>query len=395
MPPLIAETKFQRIATPKDPFVFADGKALDNVSLAYETYGTLNAAKNNAVLVFHALSGSHHAAGINKIGPGNEFWNEELHLGWWDPFIGPGKGIDTNRYFVICANFLGGCYGSSGPASINPRTKKPYGGSFPYPTISDVVDGNLRLVKHFGIKQLVAAIGGSIGGCCVMNLAMRHPDLVHCVIPIASGLRATILAKAQNFEQIFAIHEDANFQGGNYYEGERPTRGLTLARMISHKTFISLSLIESRARKEIIQPKDVLEDYKLRHQVESYMLHQGMKFTKRFDANSYLRIVSAWQSFDLPKELHNGEVSKCFAPCKSQDRLVFTINSDVCFFPEEQAEIATALKANRVDYQHITVHSEKGHDSFLLEPELYLPYISFKLALAHESVQRAAAEFTI
>lgn len=382
------ETHYATIATPERPFRFADGGVLRHAELAYETYGRLNERRDNAILIFHALSGSQHLAGRRVKSPHPEitWWNEENHEGWWDAFVGPGKAINTRKYFVICANYLGGCYGSTGPWSKNPETGLPYGGAFPNPTVSDIVDSQVRLLEKLGIKKLMAVIGASLGGFGALNFAVRYPERVHCVIPIASGLRATVLSKAMNFEQIYAIEEDPNFKGGHYYGGTRPDSGLTLARMISHKTFVSLSLMESRAKKEIRQPTDVLSGYKLQHQVESYILHQGRKFVKRFDANSYLRIVKAWQSFNLPEEVAGGDVNRTFRRCKKQEWVVFSINSDVCFFPEEQVEIANALKENEIDYQHITVHSEKGHDSFLIEPDLYTPYISFKLSTVFDQL---------
>lgn len=383
------ETKFMQISSKEEPFVFQDGKSADPLTLAYQTYGKLNAAKDNAILLFHALSGSAHVAGKNPDGPGNEFWTEELHEGWWNEFVGRGKGLDPEKYFIICANYPGGCYGSTGPSSINPDTGKPYGGSFPYPSMSDVVDANMRLLDRLGIKTLLAVVGASLGGFCVLDLAVRYPRRVRCVIPIATGVRATVLAKAHNFEQIYAIEEDRNFNGGDYYDGPRPISGLTLARIISHKTFVSLSLMESRARRAIIQPDDYLSGYRLQHQVESYILHQGRKFSKRFDANSYLRIVNAWQMFDLPRDLADGRTVAAFERCRDQSWLVFSISSDVCFYVSEQVEIAEALKANRIDYQHITVHSEKGHDSFLLEPELYCPYLNYKLDQVYRQTPKA------
>lgn len=379
--------QYQTISSEDQPFVFESGVAMHPLALAYETYGKLNEAKDNAVLVFHALSAGAHAAGYDDKGPGSQFWTEEMYEGWWDNFIGPGKGIDTDKYFVICANYPGGCYGSTGPSSINPETGKPYGSAFPRISVRDIVDANVRLLNHLGIQTVLGVTGASMGGFCVLDFAVRYPRRVRLVMPIATGLRATVLAKAFNFEQIFAIEEDRNFNGGDYYDGPAPASGLILARVISHKTFVSLSLMESRARKEIVQPDDVLPGYQLQHQIESYLLHQGKKFVKRFDANSYLRIVNAWQSFDLPRKMANGNAPEVFSRCHGQSWMIFSISSDVCFYPEEQGEIAEALKANRIDVQHITVHSEKGHDSFLLEPELYAPYTRYKLERTLKAIQ--------
>ena len=376
-PNLQAEKGILEVGREDKPFMLAGGAVIAPCRLAYETYGQLNAGHSNAVLLFHALSGSQHAAGIERAGC-NQFWTEDCHRGWWDAFVGPGKALDTNKYFVICANFVGGCYGSTGPASVCPETARPYGNRFPWPHIGDIVDSQVKLLDHLAIPRLLAVVGPSLGGFCAMDLALRYAERVAGVIVLATALRPSVLRKTLNFEQIFAIQEDAAFNGGDYYEGPLPRRGLTLARMIGHKTYVSLGVIESRARSEIIQPQDMLPTYRLQHRLESYLLHQGVRFADRFDANSYLRIIGASQSFDLMRSVDRGEAS--LADCQGQQWLVFSIDSDVCFYPEEQAEIASVLGANGVDIQHITVHSDKGHDAFLLEPALFTPHIVFKLA---------------
>lgn len=364
-----------------EPFELEIGQQFGPITLAYETYGKLNEARDNAILVFHALSGSQHAAGYNAdLQTPQNLWTKESHVGWWDTFIGPDRAFDTNRYFVICANYLGGCYGSTGPGSINPATGKPYGGAFPTITIGDVVRSQLRLLDHLGIETLLAVVGGSLGGVMALDLAMRVPHRVRGVIPIATGMRATTLQKLHNFEQIYAIETDANFAYGDYYENDRrPDHGLILARMISHKSFVHLHVMEDRSRGEIMQDANDLALYRLQDQIESYMLHQGKKFIRRFDANSYLRIVQMWQRMDLPRDFGEGDAVRAICRCRGQRFLIFSIDSDVCFWPEEQREIADALKDGHIDYQYITVHSDKGHDSFLLEPELYLPSISYFL----------------
>lgn len=377
-----SRTRWATVATPDAPLALSAGGHLTHAVLAYKTWGRLNDARTNAILVFHALSGSHHAAGLDREGPGVPFWNEECHRGWWDDFIGPGRAFDTDRFFVVCANYLGSCYGSTGPSTPHPETHAPWGSAFPYPSISDTVDSQVRLLDQLGIERLLAVAGGSMGGFCAIDLAARYPERVGTVIPIASGLRATTLAKTHNFEQIFAIEADPNFRGGDYYDAEPPNRGLALARMISHKTFVSLDVLAERARTEIVQPREAFSCYRMSHQIESYMLHQGMKFVERFDANSYLRIVAAWQSFDLPRDRGGRSAAQALAPCRGQDWLLFSIDSDVCFYPEEQAEIETALQANRIAHQYVTVHSEKGHDAFLIEPALFTPHIVFRLAAA-------------
>lgn len=358
-----------------EPFLLDSGDSFDSLTLAYETYGSLNDEASNAILVFHALTGSQHAAGINTCVPeAAPYWNNECVSGWWDAFIGPGKALDSDRYFIICANYIGGCYGSTGPRSTNPATGKPYGSAFPQVTAWDVVRSQLQLLDHLGIQCLHAAIGASLGGMLSFLLATRRPYRVKKVIPIATGLETTVLHRVHNFEQILAIHNDPNFNGGDYYEGKPPKEGLLLARIISHKTFVSLAMMEKRARKKIEIEQPVGKGYTLSNPIESYMFHQGTKFTERFDANSYLRIMDMWQRFSI-----NAQQPDLFKGCEHQQYLIFSIDSDVCFYPEEQRVIVQALEEADMDVKHITVHSAKGHDSFLLEPDLYTPYIHFVL----------------
>lgn len=374
------ETLFFRYRPADGPVRLQRGGAVPEVTLAYETYGELNAARDNAILVFHALSGSQHAAGTNSDVPGaSSLWTDECRLGWWDPFIGPDRALNTDRFFVVCANYLGGCYGSTGPTTIRPGSGRPYGGDFPAVTLADIVDSQLRLLDHLGIARLHAVTGGSLGGMLSMTLATRCPERVGIVIPIASGTEVTSLQRIINFEQIFAIEQDPHFNGGHYYQGPRPDAGLCAARMIGHKTFVSLNMLEERARGEIIQRDDDLGFYRISHAIESYMLHQGRKFTKRFDANTYLRLIDAWQRFDLAADAGRPTVVDAFRGCTHQKYLVFSIDSDVCFYPEEQQRMTYLLKKADVPYRHITVHSDKGHDAFLLEPELLGPHLRHAL----------------
>ncbi len=376
------ETQFFHTGTAEKPFVFASGDKLPGITVAYETYGRLNATRSNAILLFHALSGSQHAAGVTREVPGTEArWTEDIHNGWWDLFIGPDKALDTNRYFIICANYLGGCYGSSGPASTDPATGKPYGSTFPEVRTCDVVQSQLALLDGLGIQKLHAVIGASVGGLLAINFATLHPQRVQLVVPIASGCRTTVLTRLTLFEQVLAIENDPHFHGGDYYDGEAPEYGLALARMISHKTFVHLDAIERRARQDLKQAKGSLSWYKVQHNVESYMLHQGKKFVKRFDANTYLRIADMWLRFDPLKDAGVKSYKELFArsAAAGQHYLVFSIDSDFCFYPEEQAELVAHLEKADVSNMHITVHSDKGHDSFLLEPQLYTPHLCFML----------------
>lgn len=366
----------------EETFALRDGSSLPAIRIAYETWGKLNADRTNAILLFHALSGSHHAAGINPDIPEvGELWQPELHQGWWEDMIGPGKAIDTARFFVICPNYLGGCYGSTGPASLNPKTQKPWGSKFPSISAADQVNAVALLIDSFGIETLHAVVGPSVGGLIALTFATRLPDRVRNVISIAAGFKTTVLNRLILFEQILAIENDPNFNGGDFYDDSPPLYGLALARMISHKTFVHLDSIEKRARQDVIQADDVLAWYRVRDQFQSYMLHQGKKFVKRFDANTYLRIIDLWSRFDALFEGDAESPHELFERCarNGQKWLVFSIDSDFCFYPEEQSELVNHLEASRVDSMHITVHSDKGHDSFLLEPDLYTPHIAWLL----------------
>lgn len=375
-------TEFFSFGSPQDPLVLRSGETLDEVTVAYETYGELSPGRDNAVLIFHALTASQHAAGVNRSVPDTgSRWTEECVLGWWDPFIGPGKAIDTDRFFVVCANILGSCYGSTGPASIDPVTGRPYGASFPSVAFCDMVDVQVRLLEHLGISRLHAVIGGSIGGVMCLSLATRYPELVDIVIPIASGLRTTALQKIHNFEQIVAIESDPAFRGGDYYGKSEPRDGLALARMIGHKTFVSLGAMEERARSEVIDHEGP-GSYSVDTPLESYMWHQGRKFVDRFDANSYLEIIEAWQTFDLAFEAGVDGFDDLFVNGGHQSYMVFSIDTDVCFYPDEQDDLVQALKAGDVRHRRITVHSRNGHDAFLIEPGLFAPYLTDTLTNA-------------
>ena len=384
------QTRFFEFCDPANPMRLQCGTLLERFTLAYEVYGKMNAAKSNVILLFHAMTGNQHAAGINKSVPGLDGrWTEELYEGWWDGFIGPGKALDTRKYCIICANYLGGCYGSTGPASINPATGKPYGPSFPVLRVSDIVDSQVRLLDHLGVYKLHAMVGTSLGGFLSLSFATRYPDRTGIVIPIGTGLETTILQRLLNFEQITAIESDPNFRGGDHYDGPRPETGLALARRIAHKTFISLDAVKERARNVVVNDAPPFSWYSMNSPVESYMLHQGEKFVTRFDANSYLRILDAWQWFNLLAESGAANYAELFARCKGQEYLVFSIDSDEAFPTKEQGKLVKALKSAHVPVMWITVHSDKGHDSFLIEPQLFAPHVSQALHFREPS-RRAA-----
>lgn len=382
MPNSIAQTntQFFHFNDKESPLELKCGEKLTNFTLAYETYGQMSQNKDNVILLFHALSASQHAAGITENIEGLSIeWDKECQTGWWDDFIGSGKALDTDKYCVICANYLGGCYGSTGPSSIDPETGKPFGGSFPRISIKDIVNSQIELLNSLEIEQLHAVAGSSLGGLMAVSLATQHPEKVKNIVALASGIKTSILQRIHNIEQITAIESDSDFLGGNYYDKQAPENGLALARMIGHKVFISLATLERRASQEVKKETEDSTWYQIQSPVESYMRHQGQKFVKRFDANTYLRIMDAWQNFDILEESGFSDYATMFSRCTHQKYLIFTINSDVCFYPDQQEELVSAISEGGITPMHITVHSEKGHDSFLLEPDLYAPHIHFAL----------------
>ena len=374
-------TQFFDFPSENLPFLLQNGDSLDQVRLAYETYGRLNSQRDNAILVFHALTGSQHAAGWNPLVEGvARFWNEECQTGWWDQFIGPGRALDTEQHFVICVNYLGGCYGSTGPSSQKPDgSGELYAAAFPQVTFADIVNSQVVLLNHLKIQTLRAVIGASIGGMMCLSLATRYPERVKNVIPIGSGVEVSPLQKILNLEQIRAIEGDPNFSEGYYTCDMKPDWGMAFARMISHKTFVSLDAMRDRARQEVVVDNSDFEWYDIQSPLESYMLYQGEKFVARFDANAYLRILDAWQKFDLLAETGAGDYIELFCKCQQQSFLIFSIDSDVCFYPEAQKQMVDLLQQAQVPTTWLTVHSDKGHDSFLVDPDLFAPHIRYQL----------------
>lgn len=366
---------------PLDQFTVAEGTVLSAPRIAFEQYGEMNAERSNVILLFHALSGSHHAAGINEGISGIPLFNEELREGWWNDFIGPNKAIDTNQFCVLSPNYLGGCYGSTGPSSLDPETNTPYGSRFPRLTVGDQARFAAALLDHFQVEQLHAVIGPSVGGLCALTFANLFPKRVRKIVSVASSYKNTILNRLLLFEQILAIENDPHFAGGDYYQSTQPHLGLALARMISHKTFVHIDAFERRAKREIVPEEEMLSWYPVTDPFQSYMLHQGKKFTQRFDANTYLRIADMWSSYQALNEASADDAAALFAPSKEAGHqfLVFSIDSDFCFYPEEQAALVADLEKSNIPVTHLTVHSDKGHDSFLLEPDLYSPQLKFHL----------------
>lgn len=339
---------------PSHDLILEGGERLKNITIAYETYGKLNKEKSNAIMVCHALSGDAHAAG----------WHEgDRKPGWWDIIIGPGKALDTNKYFIICSNVLGGCKGTTGPSSLNPETGKPYGLDFPIITIKDMVNVQKMLVDHLDIKQLFAVIGGSMGGMQVLQWCISYPDTVRMAIPIATSAYSSPQQIAFNEVGRRAIISDPKWNNGEYYSLEFPDEGLALARMIAHITYLSNeSMYEKFGRR--LQDKDEYSfDFSTDFQVESYLHYQGSSFTKRFDANTYLYITKAIDYFDLTE---NGSLADAFKNIKTKF-LIISVDSDWLYPPSQNKEILMALSTNDVDVSYIEIKSNYGHDAFLIE----------------------------
>ncbi len=340
-----------------NPLRLACQQTLAPFTIAYQTYGALNAAKSNAILICHALTGDQHVANVHPV---------TGKPGWWDTLVGPGKPVDTNRFFVICSNILGGCMGSTGPASINPKTGHPYGLDFPVITISDMVDAQARLIDHLGIAQLFAVIGGSMGGMQVLNWAARYKDRVFAVVPIATA--------AWHSSQNIAFHEvgrqavmaDPDWLGGNYYAaGKTPRNGLAVARMAAHITYLSEEALHRKFGRSLQDRSQVAFTFNAEFQVESYLRHQGSTFVDRFDANSYLYITRAMDYFDLKSE-YGDVLANAFRGTKSRFCVV-SFTSDWLYPTRESREIVQALNAVAANVSFVEIESDKGHDAFLLE----------------------------
>jgi homoserine O-acetyltransferase len=336
------------------PLKLESGASLAPLTIAYETYGQLNEDKSNAVLICHALSGDAHAAGYH---------DKDSKPGWWDIAIGPGKGFDTDKYFVICSNVIGGCQGSTGPSSIDPSTGQPYGTSFPVITIKDMVNAEKLLLDHLGITTLLAVAGGSMGGMQVLQWAVSYPDFVKNAVVIASTAASSPQQIAFNAVGRRAIIADPGFTGGNYYGKTTPAAGLSVARMVGHITYLSDESMLSKFGRNLQDKDKVGFDFSTDFQVESYLYHQGDSFIKRFDPNSYLYITKAIDYFDLSadKSLIAG-----LSVVKAKV-LVLAISSDWLYPPYQSQEIVSALSANNVKAFYGEIRSNYGHDAFLLE----------------------------
>ena len=348
----LVETKFLKI---DEPFELESGKSLDSITIAYETYGKLNNDKSNAILICHALTGDAHAAG----------WHEGSEKpGWWEIIIGPGKVLDSEKYFIICSNVLGGCKGTTGPSSINPKTNEEYGIDFPVITIKDMVDVQKALIDSFGISQLYAIIGGSMGGMQVLQWVVSYPEMMKKAIPIATTARSSPQQIAFNEVGRQAIFSDPDWNGGNYYNsGKIPKNGLSLARMIAHITYLSDESMYIKFGRDLQDKDEISYDFSMDFQVESYLHHQGESFVKRFDANSYLYITKAVDLFDLAID---NSIIDGFKDVKAKIEVI-SVNSDWLYPTEQSTEIVAALNANDVAVSFSEIKSNYGHDAFLLE----------------------------
>jgi homoserine O-acetyltransferase/O-succinyltransferase len=354
----IVRTKYVTFDQPGQELVLEGGGRLTPFTLAYETYGTLSENKDNAILVTHALSGDAHVAGRHAA-------NEE-RPGWWDMMIGPGKGLDTSKYFVICSNVVGGCAGSTGPASENPATGRPYGTDFPIITIADMVNAQAMLLDHLGIDKLLAAVGGSMGGMQVLEWAISHPERLHLCLPLATAARQPTQAIAFNEVGRQAIMADPNWHGGHYYGKKPPTKGLSVARMVGHITYLSDEAMQEKFGRRLRDIHDYSFTFSADFEVESYLRHQGLSFTNRFDANTYLYITRALDYFDLMRQ--HASLVEAFRDVRARF-LVLAFSSDWLHPPYQLKEIVSALRATHKHVSYYEVESHYGHDAFLLERE--------------------------
>ncbi|HUW61104.1 MAG TPA: homoserine O-acetyltransferase [Candidatus Bathyarchaeia archaeon] len=359
----VVETKVHTFAESPNEMALDCGRRLGPITLAYETYGTLNADQSNAVLILHALSGDAHVAGYHSADKSVD----ESKPGWWDAMVGPDKGFDTNKYFVICSNMLGGCRGSTGPGSVDPATGKPYGLSFPIITVADIVRAQQYLIDHLGIKRLLAVAGGSMGGMQALEWAVRYPARVKSALIIASTHRSGAQEIAFNAVGRHAILGDKTFEAGDYYDSTLPTKGLSIARMLAHITYLSQQSMHAKFGRALRSSDQFSYDFDSEFSVETYLDYQGQQFVNRFDANSYLYITKAIDYFDIGAEFGSLEEATARIEAKT---LVLSYSSDWLYPPAQSEEMVYALMRNRKDVTYCNIESAYGHDAFLLEVDV-------------------------
>ena len=362
------EKKYYTFAQPPDSLVLESGAQLGPVTIAYETYGTLNEQRDNCILLAHAFSGNSHAAGWYETdGEGDK-------PGWWDFLVGPGKGIDTNRYFVVCPNILGSCMGSTGPSSINPQTGSPYGLTFPMMTIGDMVLTQKALIEHLGIPSLLAVIGGSVGGMQVLEWCVQFPGMVRAAVPIATTMRHSALAIAFNEIARQSIMADPNWARGDYYGGKKPDMGLAVARMVGHVTYLSDEAMRRKFGRKLQDKEQFSFGFDGDFQVESYLRHQGSKFVSRFDANSLLYITKAADYFDVVDQIGRPALTEEPRPCKIK-YLVVSYSSDWLYPTYQAKELVQQLKRGGRDVSFCEIEADCGHDAFLVPDERFTTLI--------------------
>ena len=344
-------------AHPPAGLTLACGASIGPVTIAYETCGRLNADRSNAILVLHALSGDAHVAGT--------YADSDDKPGWWDSMVGPEKGIDTDQHFVICSNILGSCMGSTGPASIDPTTGKPFGLTFPMVTIGDMVVAQKALMDHLGIERLNAVIGGSVGGMQALEWSVRYPEMVESAVLLATTTRHSALAIAFNEVARQAIMVDPHWKGGDYYAGQKPDLGLAVARMIGHITYLSDESMRLKFGRRLQDKADFSFNFDADFQVESYLRYQGRKFVDRFDANAFLYITKAADYFDLERHYGNGSAMAAFANARSRF-LVISFTSDWLYPTYQSRTMVKAMKKNGLNVSFCEIEAQWGHDAFLL-----------------------------
>ena len=356
----LVEKEYFTFSEPPDSMVLESNARLGPITIAYETLGTLNEDKSNVILVLHALSGDSHVAGY--------YSQEDQKPGWWEIMVGPGKGIDTDKYFIICPNIIGSCMGSTGPSSINPATGNPYGFDFPVVTIGDMVKAQKALLDHLSIEKILTVIGGSIGGMQVLEWTVRYPHMVFSAIPLATTTRHSALAIAFNEVARQAIMADPNWNMGKYYGSAKPNLGLALARMVGHVTYLSDEAMRRKFGRRLQNKGDFSFNFDADFQVESYLRYQGQKFVDRFDANSFLYITKAADYFDLRRQHGDGSETEAFARTNAKF-LVISFTSDWLYPTYQSRAMVKSMKKNNIDVSFCEIEAEWGHDAFLLPNE--------------------------
>lgn len=357
--------------------VLTTGERIAPVTVAYETFGTLNKRKDNAILIVHALTGDSHCAGY--------YGAADAKPGWWDPLIGPGKAFDTRKYFIICSNDLGGCQGTTGPSSINPATGARYNLSFPVITIRDIVNVQKKLLDHLGIERLLSISGGSMGGMNVLDWAVAYPERVSSVIPVSTCGRLSPQGIAFSEVQRQAIIRDPKWHGGNYDPDDPPADGLAVARMIGHITYLSsesMHLKFGRRKRKAAEPDAKFDE---KFEIESYLQYQGSRFVERFDANSYLYLTKAMDFYDIGEGCETFEEGAARMQCKA---LFIAFRSDWLFTPRETGELVDALRKAGRDVEFHEIESAYGHDAFLVEYPKYAYLLERFLERVHRFYNR-------